>query len=113
MEEEIDEAFMTPEEQEQERIFFESVFTRLEANKSRFQRQADELLEKGELEIQLEDKLLNFLLERNGCAFRTSEDGGFEYEFLSWTLLNKRRNLQIDSLVSYFAQCEVRSVMET
>lgn len=119
MNDDVDEEFLThdvdittPEDLEQERVFFDLLFDNLEANEDRYREQAQTLIKLREIEISTADLRLNFSLEDKGCAFRISQDGGFEYNSLGWTSVNRKQEAKVKSLMQFFAQCEARISME-
>jgi hypothetical protein len=104
--------FMTPEDLEQEKVFFDLLFDNLEAHEDRYRAQAQALIKLKEIEISNGHLMLNFSLEGKGCAFRISQDGGFDYLSLGWTSVDRKKEAKMKSLMLYFAECEARISME-
>lgn len=105
------ESFLTPEELEEERAYFQFINDLTVKNRSRYEKQAELLLKSREFSIAIGKSFLLYTLEDGGCAFRVSKDGGFDFSKLGWTSLgrNKQKNLEI--LVREFADSEARMVL--
>ena len=104
--------FMTPEDLEKERIFFDLLFDNLETHAVRYREQAQTLIKLKEIESLTADLILNFSIEDGGFAFRVSRDGGFEYNFLEWTSVDRKKTAKIESNMQCFASCEARFTLE-
>ena len=94
--------FMTPEDLEKERIFFDLLFDNLETHAVRYREQAQTLIKLKEIESLTADLILNFSIE----------DGGFEYNFLEWTSVDRKKTAKIESIMQCFASREARITLE-
>jgi len=107
-----DDDYETFEDKEHDRIFFGLLFDNLELHAVRYREQAESLIKLKEIEIINADMILNFSLEEGGCAFRISRDGGFEYNSLGWSSIDKSNKAKVKSLMEYFASCDASLTME-
>ena len=105
------ERFLTPEELEEERAYFQFIYDLEVKNHSRYETQAELLMKNGEFSITINNSLLLYTLEDGGCAFRVSTDGGFDYIKLGWSSLGGRKPEKLKSLIAEFADSEARTIL--
>ena len=105
------ERFLTPEELEEERAYFQFIYDLEVKNHSRYETQAELLMKNGEFSITINNSLLLYTLEDGGCAFRVSTDGGFDYIKLGWSSLGRRKSEKLKSLIAKFADSEARTIL--
>jgi hypothetical protein len=86
--------------------FMELVGSLLTENKERYESQASRFLQEGELSVNIEKILLFYKLEKRACVFRTSRDGGFNYQLDSSIALPRKKEDQILTLTFEFARGE-------
>ena len=105
------ESFLTPDDLEREREYFQLIYDLQVENRSRYEKQAELLIEGGEFSITLNDSLLLYTLEGGGCSFRISRDGGFDFCKLGWTNLGGRKAKKLETLIGEFANSEARTIL--
>lgn len=105
------ESFLTPEDLEREREYYQLIYDLEVKNRSRYEEQAELLLKRGEFSITLNDSLLLYTLEGGGCSFRISKDGGFDFYKLGWTNLGRRKHKKLKTLIGEFADSEARTIL--
>ncbi len=105
------ESFLTPEDLEQEREYFQLICDLEVKNRSRYEKQAELLLDRGEFSITLNDSLLLYTLENGGCSFRVSRDGGFDFNKLGWASLRRRKVQKLKTLIGEFANSEAQTIL--
>lgn len=105
------EGFLTPEDLEREREYFQLICDLEVKNRSRYEKQAELLLKRGEFSITLNDSLLLYTLEDGGCSFRVSKDGGFDFYKLGWANLQRRKGAKLKTLVGEFANSEAQIIL--
>ncbi|HUW87272.1 MAG TPA: hypothetical protein VMW30_02705 [Candidatus Paceibacterota bacterium] len=102
---------LTPEELEEERAYFQLIYDLELKNHSRYEMQAELLMKNGEFSITINNSLLLYTLEDDGCTFRVSTDGGFDYCKLGWSSLGWRKHEKLKRLMAEFADSEARTIL--
>lgn len=105
------ESFLTPEDLEREQAYLQLICDLEVKDRSRYEKQAELLLKRGELSITLNGSLLLYTLENGGCSFRVSKDGGFDFNKLWWTSLKRRKHEKVETLIGKFANSEAQVIL--
>ncbi len=103
--------FLTPEDLEEERAYFSFVGELLNRHDSRYELEAKELVKQGRRFSRINESILQFKLDRIGCAFSLSEDQGETFQELSWTRLGWRKASKLEYLPFFFADCEAKVLL--
>ncbi len=99
-------ASLTPRELDHELLYFEFMGELGVKNASHYELLARELVKKREIQFEINHVYVRYALDRVGCSFQISKDGGETFKEKYWVRTGWRKSARISYLPLFFAQCE-------
>lgn len=102
---------LTPRDSDQELAYFEFMAELGVKNASRYELQTQELVKNRKIELEIKDFIVRYKLDRVGCSFQVSKDGGKTFREKTWVRTGWRKSGRLSYLPLFFAQCETNVLL--